>query len=379
MPSPTSRLARFVFVVLITSLITASTVFPSQAAGESQKLKDTKAKIAEIRKRLEAAKGKAATIQKEVDNLDRQINDLNRQIQSGQHDISSLESDIRSMQVQIDQAQDRYRKAAEAANARARRIYVQGPAEPVMMLFSADNIGELSRLQFLMERSSEQDSKIIVDTSRLRTELLDKQNELNKIKGSLSAQKDWLKSRKDLADTARRDRATALKSVEKEIAAAQAHVDGLEADSRRLESALKKSASRGTGGSVSGEGGAASSRGFIRPVSGRVTSGFGRRWGRAHTGVDLDSSTGDPIRAAKAGTVLGGVSCGGGYGICSLIDHGDGVVTLYAHMSRKVVGGGAVKQGQLIGYVGCTGSCTGSHLHFEVRVNGAPQNPMRYL
>ncbi|HEX2179833.1 MAG TPA: M23 family metallopeptidase, partial [Actinomycetota bacterium] len=274
--------------------------------------------------------------------------------------------------------QARYKKAADAANARARRIYVQGPAEPVMMLFSADNIGELSRLQFLMEESSEQDSKVIVDTSRLRADLLEKQNELNRIKGSLAAQKDWLQSRKNLADAARRDRAAALKSVEKEIAEAQAHVDGLEADSRRLEAALKKSASRGSSETASGEGGAASSRGFIRPVSGGVTSGFGRRWGRAHTGVDLDGNTGDPIRAVKAGTVLG-VSCGSGYGTCSLIDHGGGIVTLYAHMSRKVVGSGSVKQGQLIGYVGCTGSCTGSHLHFEVRVNGRPQNPMRYI
>ncbi len=88
----------------------------------------------------------------------------------------------------------------------------------------------------------------------------------------------------------------------------------------------------------------------------------------------MDGNTGDPIRAAKEGTVLG-VGCGGGYGLCTLIDHGGGVVTLYAHMSRKVVSGGRVSRGQLIGYVGCSGSCTGSHLHFEVRVNGPPAEP----
>ncbi|HEX2054033.1 MAG TPA: peptidoglycan DD-metalloendopeptidase family protein [Actinomycetota bacterium] len=377
MRPPTPRFFRFVLVALITSLIGVSTAFPSNAAGEAEKLKSTKAQIAEIRKRLAAAKGKAAEISKEVEKLDQQIASLNRQIESGQHDISSLESDIRSMQAQIAKVQERYDKAADASNARARRLYVQGPAESVAMLFTADSIVELTRLQFLMEKSSEQDSKIIVDAARLRSDLLDKQNELNRIKGSLTAQKDWLRTRKNLADAARRDRAAALASVEKEIAAAQAHIEGLEADSSRLEAALRKSASRGSG-NVSGEGGAASSGGFIRPVSGGVTSGFGRRWGRAHTGVDLDGNTGDPIRAAKAGTVLG-VSCGSGYGICSLVDHGGGVVTLYAHMSRKVVGGGRVERGQLIGYVGCTGSCTGSHLHFEVRVNGTPQNPMRYL
>ncbi len=74
-----------------------------------------------------------------------------------------------------------------------------------------------------------------------------------------------------------------------------------------------------------------------------------------------------------------GVSCGGGYGICTIIDLGGGVTSLYAHMSRKVVSGGRVEGGQLIGSVGCSGSCTGSHIHFEIRVNGSPQNPMRFF
>lgn len=378
MHPPKPRWPRLILLALICSMISASTVFPSQAAGESEKLKATKAQIAEIKKRLAAAKGQEAEISKEVDNLDRQIASLNKQIATGQHDISSLESDIRTMQAQIDEAQARFKQAADASNARARRLYVQGPAESVAMLFSADSIVELTRLQFLMGKFSEQDSKIIIDTSRLRSELVEKQTELTKIKGSLSAQKDWLKARKDLADSARDEKAKALAGVQKEIAKTQAHVDGLEADSRALEAALRRSASSGSGSSASGEGGATSSSGFVRPVTGRVTSSFGRRWGRAHTGVDLDGNTGDPIRASKAGTVLG-VSCGSGYGLCTLIDHGGGVVTLYAHMSRKVVSGGKVSRGQLIGYVGCSGSCTGSHLHFEVRVNGTPQNPMKYI
>jgi murein DD-endopeptidase MepM/ murein hydrolase activator NlpD len=366
MHPPNPRLVRLIVLALISSLISASMVFPGHAAGESEKLKATKAKIAEIKKRLAEAKGKEAVISKEVANLDKQIEHLNRQIATGQHDISSLESDIRTMQAQIDQVQARFKQAADASNARAKRLYVQGPAESVAMLFSANSIVELTRLQFLMEKSS-----------RLRSELLEKQNELTKIKGSLTAQKEWLRTRKALADSARKEKANALSGVQKEIAETQAHVDGLEADSRTLEAALRKSASRGSG-TVSNEGGATSSQGFVRPVSGGVTSGFGRRWGRAHTGVDMDGNTGDPIRAVKDGTVLG-VSCGSGYGTCSLIDHGGGIVTLYAHMSRKVVGSGRVSRGQLIGYVGCTGSCTGSHLHFEVRVNGTPRNPMAYF
>ena len=379
MHPPNPRLIRLIVLVLIASLVSTITAFPTHAAGESDKLKQTRTQIAEIKKRLAAAKGKEAEIAKEVEKLDKQVADLNRQIESGQHDISSLESDIRTQQAQIEKVQARFKQAADASNARAKRLYVQGPAESVAMLFSADSIVELTRLQFLMEKSSEQDSKIIVDTSRLRAELQEKQNDMNRIKGSLTAQKEWLKSRKALADSARREKGIALASVQKEVAQTQAHVDGLERDSKTLEAALRRSSSSSrTPARVTGEGGAASSQGFVRPVSGGVTSPFGRRWGRAHTGVDMDGNTGDPIRAVKDGTVLG-VSCGSGYGTCSLIDHGGGIVTLYAHMSRKVVSGGRVSRGQLIGYVGCTGSCTGSHLHFEVRVNGTPRNPMSYF
>jgi murein DD-endopeptidase MepM/ murein hydrolase activator NlpD len=372
-----SRSLRFSLLntALAAAVIMALTPIPSHAAGEAAKLQNTRRQIAEIRKRLAEAQGRAATIQVEVNRLEAQISDLDRQISTGQHDISALESDIRSSQNQISEMESRYRKAVEASNLRARRLYMAGPAEAFAMLFSADSLVELSRLQFWWEKSSEQDSRVMVQAARLRSTLQERKDGLNSIKADLNKQKRWLEARKKLAASAKADRATALASVQREIAAARQHIDGLESDSRQLQEVLSRTPSRSSGGS---EEGAASRSGFVRPLGGRVTSGYGRRWGRMHTGVDMDGSTGDPIRAAKTGTIIG-VSCGGGYGNCTVIDHGGGVTTLYAHMSRKAVGGGTVKQGQVIGYVGCTGSCTGSHLHFEVRVNGAPQNPMRYL
>ena len=126
--------------------------------------------------------------------------------------------------------------------------------------------------------------------------------------------------------------------------------------------------------------GSPSASGFVWPVNGAVTSGFGYRWGRMHEGIDIDGYTGQPIVASKAGTVISTGDAGDGYGTKVVIDHGGGFTTLYAHMSRLGASNGAgVGQGQVIGYVGCTGSCTGDHLHFEIRVNGAPQNPMSYL
>jgi Meckel syndrome type 1 protein len=115
------------------------------------------------------------------------------------------------------------------------------------------------------------------------------------------------------------------------------------------------------------------------PVKGTTTSPFGPRWGRNHDGVDIAAPTGTAIRAAACGSVtVAGVQSGYGNIVC--ITHSSTFSTCYAHMSRFAVSEGArVSAGQVIGYVGCTGSCTGPHLHFETRVNGEAQDPAPYL
>lgn len=119
---------------------------------------------------------------------------------------------------------------------------------------------------------------------------------------------------------------------------------------------------------------------FATPIRGAtITSEFGARWGRMHEGIDYGAATGTPIYASDGGTVtLAGVY--GGYGNCVEIKHSGGYSTRYGHMSRFVVSQGEkVYQGQVIGYVGNTGRSTGSHLHFEVRLNGVAQNPRNYV
>ena len=116
----------------------------------------------------------------------------------------------------------------------------------------------------------------------------------------------------------------------------------------------------------------AASGGFIWPVNGTVSSPFGWRWGRMHEGVDIAVPAGTPIRAAKAGSVILAAYTGG-YGNYTCVDHGGGLSSCYAHQSSYAISAGdSVAQGDVIGYVGCTGSCIGDHLHFEIRVNGAP-------
>ena len=124
---------------------------------------------------------------------------------------------------------------------------------------------------------------------------------------------------------------------------------------------------------------------MIKPVPGAINSSFGYRihpiYGdsRLHAGIDFNAGVGTPIKAAKAGKVIT-ASVLSGYGNVIVVDHGGGISTLYAHQSSFAVGVGAqVSQGQVIGYAGMSGNVTGPHLHFEVRVNGTPTDPMAYF
>ena len=129
---------------------------------------------------------------------------------------------------------------------------------------------------------------------------------------------------------------------------------------------------------------------FVRPAglpvrTNAISSSFGTRWHpllggyRFHAGIDLAAAMGAPIFATSSGTVAAAGWCGG-YGNCVTIDHGDGCFTLYGHLSRvDVATGQRVGSGQALGLVGSTGNSTGPHLHYEVRINGRPVDPVPYL
>jgi len=125
--------------------------------------------------------------------------------------------------------------------------------------------------------------------------------------------------------------------------------------------------------------GSNSSTGIAWPLRGPINSSYGYRWGSFHSGLDIGGGTGSSYFAAASGKVVT-AGWGGGYGYMILIDHGNGVMTRYAHSSKLLVFvGQQVKQGQSIGLVGSTGHSTGPHLHFEVIINGSTVNPSIYL
>jgi murein DD-endopeptidase MepM/ murein hydrolase activator NlpD len=117
---------------------------------------------------------------------------------------------------------------------------------------------------------------------------------------------------------------------------------------------------------------------YVRPGVGVLTSAFKWRWGRMHTGIDLAGPYGSPVRAVTAGTIIE-ADQESGYGNIVKVRHADGVVTFYAHLSRILVHGGQVTAGQEIAEEGDTGHSTGPHLHFEVRIDDVPINPVPWL
>jgi murein DD-endopeptidase MepM/ murein hydrolase activator NlpD len=120
--------------------------------------------------------------------------------------------------------------------------------------------------------------------------------------------------------------------------------------------------------------------GYIWPVAGSLNSYFGPRWGSFHKGIDIGAPSGTPVASAASGQVVLATYRDNGYGNYVIVRHDDGSQTLYAHLSAIWVAlGQYVNQGDLVGAVGCTGWCTGNHLHFEIIIGGSPVNPLHYL
>ena len=171
-----------------------------------------------------------------------------------------------------------------------------------------------------------------------------------------------------------------LAAVERDIKRRSRYIGGAAPDDgispgapsdKEVRQALREMYEGGPSGGGSGE--------MLRPINGQFTSPFGMRWGRLHAGIDLAAPTGTPIRAALSGRVILAAPTGG-YGNYTCIAHSSSISTCYAHQSRfGATVGDQVRRGDVIGYVGNTGHSFGAHLHFEVRINGRPVDPMKYL
>ena len=217
-----------------------------------------------------------------------------------------------------------------------------------------------TEMHAIRERTRKTKHDAIVETNAVRARVAEQH----------SVTQELISAQQQLA-AARSSKRESLATVQQSKDEFLAEVESLQAASQALAAKLRASSSSSPSH--------VSSSGFIWPVNGPITSSYGPRWGRMHEGIDIGVGSGTPIHAAAAGTV---VYCGwmGGYGNLVAIDHGGGLSTAYAHQSSIAAGcGQSVGQGDVIGYVGSTGHSFGPHLHFEIRVNGSPVDPLRYL
>ena len=362
-------------------------------------------KIDSKRKEIEAKKGRERVLSTTITRYSRRINSLQGDITVLQRKQVSIQVDLDAKlaelaRIQEDLRQERLRLArlrarlAEARIALADRLvqlYKADKPDVVTVVLESDGFADLLERTEFMQRVSDQDARIIdrVRTARAEAKRTEKrldtlEKRQTKVAAAIEARRDavakvkgQLVDRRDAFASVRSDKSTALASTRESRQHLEGDLAALEKENARIQAQLA-AAQNGTPNSAAGPI-KPGSGGMVWPVNGPVVSPFGMRWGRLHAGVDIAVPAGTPIRAAKSGRVIL-LGWTGGYGNYTCVGHGGGVSTCYAHQSRYGTSMGAnVSQGQVIGYVGCTGHCFGDHLHFEVRVGGAPVNPMGYL
>jgi murein DD-endopeptidase MepM/ murein hydrolase activator NlpD len=297
-------------------------------------------------------------------------------------ELRRVQARLRREKERLEQLKAQLRRSLNDLRNRLVDIYRSGDPDLLTVILESDGFDDLvSRYEYL-RRVEEQDSAIVGKVRKLRDgtritveRVTADRNEIASKKAELERTRDQLESREAALDAVRDRKAAALDQVRSDIERLEGDIgeiqDRIQA---QIQAATETSTTPLPAGPIQG-----ASSGFIWPVNGPVTSPFGYRWGRMHEGVDIGVPAGTPIRAAKAGTVILAAYTGG-YGNYTCIDHGGGLSTCYAHQSSYATSvGESVAQGEVIGYVGCTGSCFGDHLHFEIRIDGAATDPLGYL
>jgi murein DD-endopeptidase MepM/ murein hydrolase activator NlpD len=409
-----------VLLVLFSVLVTGS------AAGQSSSDRKSSidAQIAELRRKIDSASKEEQILTEEISAVTAKIRSLEDDVALASARVDALEAQLAASKNRLAQLTQLFQLqterlglltsehavAEERLNERLVAIYQASDPTPVEVVLNAVSFSDLlDQLDYL--RSMGQQDRLIarqVGTARremhaARIKTRETRAEVAETTAEIEVRTEQRRVERNRLVAVQQELAEIRSIKQRTLAAVQVskedylhEVEGLQRASAALAAQIRAAqqarearaaaARRSARSSYSAAAIATpsvsstpSAAGMVWPVSGPVTSGFGWRWGRMHEGIDIAAPTGAPIRATAAGTVIyaGWMS---GYGQLVVVDHGGGVATAYAHMSSMAAGvGQGVGQGQVIGYVGCTGHCFGSHLHFEVRVNGSAVDPLRYL
>lgn len=402
-------MARRLLPLLALALIVAA---PAAASDIHKKKQSVDARLAQVQQQLARSKTQESRLDRQVATLSGSIHRVELQVGGVSQRLSSLEADIalhrRRLQAldellrlqtrRYRQLRHRYDLAVLRLDQHLVRIYEQPTPTTLDLLLAAKSFQEvLNQVSYLGAIAAE-DKHVAEAVKEAKAQAQAARRHTIGVRQTVTAETQVIRGRAQQAAILRAQlvssrsqlvgvrgaKRQALLATRRQIQQEAGESQALQAASDQLAAQLRaqaqaSSSAATTTTSAGGPAAAGPAPHFIWPVSGPITSPFGMRWGTLHPGIDIGVPTGTPVHASAAGKV---VWCGwmSGYGNFVVLDNGGGFATAYGHNSRIAVHcGEEVAQGQVISYSGCTGFCTGPHVHFEIRVDGTPVDPLTYL
>jgi murein DD-endopeptidase MepM/ murein hydrolase activator NlpD len=350
-----------------------------------QRIATAQAMESRLSSEIGSIEGEIRELEAQVSGVSVRLDDLERDLQLQQEKLNRVLRLFRFQTQQLDFLRRQYNVSVHRLNRRLIQLYQGDDPTTLDVFLSSDSISEFLEQVDYVQDIVDQDVRISTQvrgakdkmhTAREKTKVTKAKVEtvtrtIAARTAEVRAEKERLLISEEGLSQAKGQKRERLADVRDRKAEYLHEVAGILAANAQVTATIQSAGSTSYDSTPSASG-------LIWPVSGPVVSGFGLRWGRMHTGIDIGVGYGTPIAASASGNVIF-AGWMGGYGNFVIVDHGGGLSTAYAHMSSIGVGGGGVSQGQVLGYVGCTGHCFGPHLHFEVRVNGSAVDPLGYL
>ncbi|MDJ0708122.1 MAG: peptidoglycan DD-metalloendopeptidase family protein [Leptolyngbyaceae cyanobacterium MO_188.B28] len=346
-----------------------------QLQNRQQQIERERANLNQERDRLKnlekAAENRLKGLEQEIDTTDYHITVTDTQLEEA-------EKHLKEIQDALAKAESAYDKIQQGTAARLQYLQRQKSSQGWAVLLQSQDLNQFLDRQRQLKRVYAADRVVLKDLKDKADAVFQQREAVRDQKLQISLFKQQLLAQKQKYEEEAEEEVLLIGQLKDDRMMLQAAQARLARDSEKLTILIQRRLLEGAEG-IRGTGQ------MIYPTGGRITSRYGTRvhpilgYRRFHAGVDFGASHGTTIRAADSGTVIF-AGWYGGYGRSAIIDHGGGLTTLYAHTSRlNVREGQGVQQGQSIAAVGSTGLSTGPHLHFEVRSNGRPVNPMNYL
>lgn len=362
---------------IVATMVLLSAVAVGQKADKAtleRQRKQLATKERQLRTELKSVKRKQADVLADIAKVDSELESLEERVAETTRRLIEATRKRDLVAKELAAAQQRVDETSEEAGERIYAYYMRGETGPLTALLESESITDMAERAYVMQLLAKQDEDLIAELEEQKKVVEAKKKEadllVTRIFELKQRQTDY---QRQLTRHMERKQAF-LREYRAQEDQLEKELDELERESMAIAAQLAKYYGSGTKVIWRGE--------FLQPVSGRITSGFGMRHhpilkrSRMHTGLDIAAPTGTPIRAAGTGRVIR-ASYSSGYGNCVIVDHGGGVATLYAHCSSLLVSvGQMVERGDIIAKVGSTGLSTGPHLHWEVRINGEPVNPL---